>query len=95
MQVASWSQTLFWGFHEQWHFLHPLPAVNQPNEGFLLLGPCAGVDGTTRVQLVFASSVNKSVFFFISVEINTHLKLPDAKASTGELIVTFVNLLCL
>lgn len=49
----------------------------------------------TRVQLVFASSVNKSVFFFISVEINTHLKLPDAKASTGELIVTFVNLLCL
>lgn len=52
-----------------------------------------------RVQLVFASSVNKSIFFkknfFISVEINTHLKLPDAKASTGELTVTFVHLLCL
>lgn len=43
-----------------------------------------------RVQLVFASYVNKPRFF-ISVEINAHPKLPNAKASTGELIGTFVN----
>lgn len=45
-----------------------------------------------RVQPVFASYVNKPRFF-ISVEINAHPKLPNAKASTGELIGTLINLL--
>lgn len=35
VQVASWLQTPCWDFCEQWDFLHPLPAVNKPNEGFL------------------------------------------------------------
>lgn len=43
-----------------------------------------------QVQLVFASYVNKPRFL-ISVEINAHPKLPNAKASTGELIGTFVS----